>query len=104
MTTISEAAVKNRDLIPNGLVGSDSINSITDFTHSKLNPSYLTTDDKNDFANTFICHLIFYAVLCVSLILYIVIDLGFGSFVKNQFLQLIKNPKNNFVEKNPAFA
>ena len=100
--TAAAPTVKDQELMPFGLVESAGVNAFADFVPSKLNE--IETKEKNDFINIFICHLIFYAVFCISLVLHILIDLGFGSFVKNQFLQLIKNPKNNVVENNPAFA
>ena len=106
MTAAAAApTVKDKELMQFGLVESAGVNAFADFVPSKLNETESKEEkEKNDFINIFICHLIFYAVFCISLVLHILIDLGFGSFVKNQFLQLIKNPKNNVVEKNPAFA
>ncbi|AAZ58038.1 hypothetical protein PMN2A_0547 [Prochlorococcus marinus str. NATL2A] len=100
--TAAAPTVKDQELMPFGLVESAGVNAFADFVPSKLNET--ESKEKNDFINIFICHLIFYVVFCISLVLHILIDLGFGSFVKNQFLQLIKNPKNNVVENNPAFA
>ena len=100
--TAAAPTVKDQELMPFGLVESAGVNAFADFVPSKLNET--ESKEKNDFINIFICHLIFYAVFCISLVLHILIDLGFGSFVKNQFLHLIKNPKNNVVENNPAFA
>ena len=103
--TAAAPTVKDQELIPFGLVESAGVNAFDDFVPSKLNETESKEEkEKNDFINIFICHLIFYAVFCISLVLHILIDLGLGSFVKNQFLQLIENPKNNVVEKNPAFA
>ena len=105
MTATAAPTVKDHELMPFGLVESESVNSFADFVPSNLKETEANeTKKKNDFINIFICHLIFYAVFCISLVLHILIDLGFGSFVKNQFLHLIKNPKNNVVENNPAFA
>ena len=105
MTAAAAPTVKDQELMPFGLVESAGVNAFADFVPSKLNETESKEEkEKNDFINIFICHLIFYAVFFISLVLHILIDLGFGSFVKNQFLQLIKNPKNNFVENNPAFA
>ena len=106
MTAAAAApTVKDQELMPFGLVESAGVNAFADFVPSKLNETESKEEkEKNDFINIFICHLIFYAVFCISLVLHILIDLGLGSFVKNQFLQLIENPKDNVVEKNPAFA
>ena len=105
MTATAAPTVKDQELMPFGLVESASVNSFADFASSNLNET--EANDKkgqNDFVNIFICHLIFYSVFCISLVLHILIDLGLGSFVKNQFLYLIEIAKNIFVEKNPAFA
>ena len=103
--TAAAPTVKDQELMPFGLVESAGVNAFADFVPSKLNETESNEEkEKNDFINIFICHLIFYAVFCISLVLHILIDLRFGSFIKNQFLQLIKNLKNNVVENNPAFA
>ena len=105
MTATAAPTVKDQELMPHGLVESASVNSFADFVSSNLNETEANNEKEvNDFINTFICHLIFYAVFCISLVLHIVLDLGLGSFVKNQFLVLIEIAKNTVVEKNPAFA
>ena len=105
MTATAAPIVKDQELILNGLVESASVNSIADFVSSNLNETEANeAKEKNDFINIFICHLIFYAVFCISIVLHILIDLGLGLFVKNKFLQLIEIAKNIVVEKNPAFA
>ena len=105
MTATAAPTVKDQELMPHGLVESASVNSFADFVLSNLNETEANKEKEvNDFINTFICHLIFYAVFCISLVLHIILDLGLGSFVKNKFLHFIENSKNTFVEKNPAFA
>ena len=105
MTAIAAPTVKDQELMPHGLVESASVSSFADFVSSNFNDTESNKEKEvNDFINTFICHLIFYAVFCISLVLHILIDLGLGSFVKNQFLHLIETAKNTVVEKNPAFA
>ena len=105
MTATATPTVKDQDLISSGLVESASVNSFADFIPSKPNEHELIAEqEKNEFVNVFICHLIFYAVFCISIVMHILIDLGLGSFVKNQFLQLIDIAKNSFVQKNPVFA
>ena len=105
MTATAVPTVKDQELITSGLVESASINSIADFVPSKLNlKDVIDEKEKIEFVNTFICHLIFYAFFCISLVLHILIDLGLGSFVKNKFLQLIDIAKNTGVDENPAFA
>ena len=103
MTATAAPTVKDQELVSFGLVESASVNSITDFTSSRLNESKVTSE-KDDFVNTFICHLIFYAVFCVSLFLHIFIDLGLASFTKNKLNQLIGIGKKTFFENPPAFA
>ena len=105
MTATAAPKVKDQELMPHGLVESASVNSFADFVSSNLNETEANKEKEvNDFINTFICHLIFYAVFCISLVLHILIDLGLGSLIKNQFLQLIEISKNTVVVKNPAFA
>ena len=105
MTATAAPKVKDQELMPFGLVESASVNSFADFVPSNLNENEANEKmEKYDFINIFICHLIFYSVFCIALVLHILIDLGFGSFVKNQFLRLIETAKNTDVEKNPAFA
>lgn len=105
MTATASPTVKDQELAPFRLVESENLNSITDLTSSKVNESKLTSEkEKEDFVNTFICHLIFYAVFCISLVLHILIDLGLGYFIKNKFTQLIGARKVTVLKKNPAFA
>ena len=103
MTATAASTVKDQELVSFGLVESASVNSINDFIPSKLNESEVSSE-KSDFVNTFICHLIFYAFFCVSLILYILIDLGFGSFLKYKFTQMIGLGKKAVIEDAPVFA
>ncbi len=105
MTATAAPTVKDQELMPFGLVESASVNSFSDFVPSNLNEMETNIENElNDFINVFICHLIFYAIFCISLVLHILIDLGLGAFVKNQLLEIIEIAKNNFVEKKPAFA
>jgi len=105
MTTTVAPKLKNQDSLSVGLVESATVNSITDFIPSRFVEGGLTSSNaKADFANTFICHIIFYAVFCVSLVLHILIDLGLGSFVRNKFVQLMALVNKTFSEKGPAFA
>ena len=105
MTATAPPTVKDQELISSGLVESASVNSFADFIPSKLNEHELIAEqEKNEFVNVFICHLIFYAVFCISIVMHILIDLGLGAFIKKTFSQLVELVKNNFVEKNPAFA
>ena len=106
MTATTAPTVKDQELMPHGLVESASVNSFADFVSSNLNETEANKEKKevNDFINTFVCHLIFYAVFCISIVLHIIIDLGLGSLVRNQFLGLIQIAKTTFSAKNPAFA
>ena len=105
MTATAANTVKDQELISSGLVESASVNSFADFIPSKMNKHVVIAEqEKNEFINIFICHLIFYTVFCISIFMHILIDLGLGSFVKKAFIFVIETAKNNFVEKNPAFA
>ena len=105
MTATAPPTVKDQELILSGLVESASVNSFADFIPSKSNEHELNAEqEKNQFVNVFICHLIFYAVFCISIFMHILIDLGLGTFIKKTFSQLVELAKNFFVEKNPAFA
>ena len=105
MTATAAPTVKDQELMPHGLVESASVNSFADFVLSNLNETEANKEKEvNDFINTFICHLIFYAFFCISLVLHILIDLGLGSLVKNQFLKFIEIAKNTVFMKKPAFA
>ena len=105
MTAIAAPTLKEQDIISPGLVESASVNSFADFVPSKMNENIIIDrKEKIDFVNTFICHLIFYALFCISLVLHILIDLGLGSFLKKTFIQLTEIVTNNFVEKKPSFA
>ena len=105
MTATAPPTVKDQELISSGLVESASVNSFADFIPSKLNKHQVIAEqENNEFINMFICHLIFYAVFCISIVMHILIDLGLGTFIKKTFSELVELAKNNFVEKNPAFA
>ena len=105
MTATAAPTVKDQELVSFDLVESASINSVSDFTQSNLNENTVITRNKNDeFVNTFICHLIFYAVFCVSIVLHILIDLGLGTFLKDKFNQLIVLGKKTGLAPSLAFA
>ena len=90
----SELKIIDQELAQFGWVESIATNSICDFKSSKINVEKQTTNEKeSDLIDTFICHLIFYVVFCYSLFLYIFIDLGFGSFLKNKLNTLLKFQK-----------
>ena len=103
--TAAAPTVKDQELMPFGLVESAGVNAFADFVPSKLNETESNEEkEKNDFIDIFICHLIFYVVFCISLVLHILIDLGLGLFFKNILFQLIESAKNSVDEKKPAFA
>ena len=105
MTATAAPTVKDQQLMPHGLVESASVNSFADFVSSNLNETEANKEKEvNDFINTFICHLIFYAFFCVSIVLHILIDLGLGSFIRNQFVKLTAVEKKNVYEKKQVFA
>ena len=105
MTATAVPTIKDQELMPFGLVESASVNTFADIGPSNLNNSETNeAKRKNDFTNIFICHLIFYAVFCFSLVLHILIDLGLGSFIKNKFLELIESAKTIWVVKKPVYA
>ena len=105
MTATAAPTVEDQELISSGLVESVCVNSSADFIPSKLNKKEVITEkEKDDFINTFICHLIFYVFFCITLVLHIVIDLGLGPMIKKTFIYLIELIKNYFVKKSPAFA
>ena len=109
MTATAAPTVKDQESLSFGLVESASVNSIADFIPSRFNESQVKTEletekEKEDFKNTFICHLIFYTVLLVSIVLHIFIDLGLGSFIKNKFFQLMELGKKIIFKKSPSYA
>jgi len=84
----------DQELAQFGWIESIATNSISDFKSPKMDVEKQKTNEKVfDLIDTFICHLIFYVVFCYSLFLYIVIDLGFGSFLKNKVNTLFKLQK-----------
>ena len=88
--TSAQTAI-DQEIAQFGWVESIATNSISDFKTPKLNIVEQATDEKNsDLIDTFVCYLIFYIILCCSLFIYVVIDQGFGSFLKNKVTSLIK--------------
>ena len=103
MATTTAPTVKDQELGSFGLVESASVNSFTDFIPSQFNESQVP-NEKEDFINILICHLLFYSVFCISLVLHILIDLGLGVFIKNKTIQLIGFRKKIVFENRPAHA
>ena len=59
MTSTAASTLKANDIVTFGLIESASVNSINDFTASKLQQSEVASEKgMDDFVNTFICHLI----------------------------------------------
>tara|TARA_B100000579_G_C22598019_1_gene741289 strand:+ start:87 stop:404 length:318 start_codon:yes stop_codon:yes gene_type:complete len=105
MTVTNAPAVKNQELVASGLLESASVNSITDFTISKSNEcKIIEGKGKENFVHIFICHLVFYVVFCLTIVLHILIDLGLGSFIKTNFDHLVGFGKKIVFEKTPSFA
>jgi len=105
MTTSTFLSVKNQEICSPKLVETTSENSIADFISSKVGEQDTKfARNKNDFINTFIYHLIFYGIFCVSIVLHVLFDLGVGTFMRKIFTQLIELVRNNSFEKNPSFA
>tara|TARA_Y100001968_G_C18769820_1_gene441643 strand:- start:94 stop:411 length:318 start_codon:yes stop_codon:yes gene_type:complete len=105
MTAIAAPTVKDTKSVSFGFIDSATLNSISDFIPSKLiENDESVKKDSNDFTNTFICHLIFYAFFCVSAVLHILIDLGLASFIKKNFAKLTQLGRHLVFKKNNAFA
>ena len=105
MTATAIPIVKDQELISSDLVESASVNSIADFIPSKFNEQEVIDDDeKNEFINIFMCHLIFYGIFCISLVLHVLFDLELSSFIRKIFIHLIELVRNNVIDKKPAFA
>ena len=107
MTSTALPTVKDQVLASYGLIESASVRSITDFNPSKLKGNEVNANygqKTEDFINTFICHLIFYAFFCVTCVIHILLDLGLGAFIKDRFSRFIGLGKQTFFSKRPAFA
>ena len=90
----SALKIIDQELAQFGWVESIATNSISDFKSPKIDSKEQRINEKeSDVIDTFICHLIFYVVFCYSLFLYIFIDLGLGSFLKDKVSTLFKLQK-----------
>tara|TARA_B100001250_G_scaffold343981_1_gene312834 strand:- start:281 stop:598 length:318 start_codon:yes stop_codon:yes gene_type:complete len=90
----SALKIIDQELAQFGWVESIATNSISDFKSPKANVEELTTNKKEShLIDTFICHLFFYVFFCYSLLLYVFIDLGFVSLLKNKVNRLFKLQK-----------
>jgi len=105
MTTTPIATVQEHESFSSGLVESASVNSSSEFTQSKFEEQQVIGEKEiNDFVNTFICHLIFFGIFCLSLVLHLLLDLGLISFMRKNFNNFIEVVRNNVLDKDPAFA
>ena len=87
----SALKIIDQELAQFGWVESIATNSISDFKSPKIDvEEQATNENESDLIDTFLCHFIFYVVFCYSLSLYIFIDLGFGSFLKDKVNTMLK--------------
>ena len=92
----SDQRVIDQEQAQFGFVESIANNSISAFKTPKSNFEVKTTDQKDsDLIDIFIYHLIFYVVFCYSLFIYIFIDLGFISFLRNKVTTFININKKD---------
>ena len=88
MTTVQN--IIDQELAQFGWVETIATNSISDFKSPKSNVLEQIDYKKNsDLIDNFICHLFFYLIFCYALFLYILIDLGFVSFLRNKVFSSI---------------
>ncbi len=89
-----ELKIIDQELAQFGWFEPIATNSISDFKSPKIDVEEQKTNEKeSDLIDIYMCHLIFYVVFCYSLLLYIFIDLGFGSFLRNNVKILFKLQK-----------
>ena len=87
----SSQTLIDQDLAQFGWVESIGTNSISDFKNPYENTeTNLTGLDKFSLVDIFICHMVFYVIFCYSLFIFVVIDLGFGSFLKNKITTIME--------------
>ena len=104
MTSTAAESVKDQELISFGFVESASVNSFADSVPSNLNEMETNEKRKKMILLIFYLSSDFLWGFLHFLVMHIIIDLGLGSFIKNQFIQLIEIDKKFFVETKPAFA
>ena len=89
--TSSVAKVIDQELAQFGYSEPDATNSINQFKPLKIDQLVVNEEkEKFDLIDIFICHIIFYGILCVSLFLYVAFDLGLGYYLKNKLNDLIR--------------
>ena len=97
MTTVQN--IIDQELAQFGWVEKIATNSISDFKSHKSNVLEQIDHKKDsDIIDNFICHIFFYLVFCYALFLYILIDLGFVSFLKNKVFLSINLKKKNQID------
>ena len=93
--TLAQTVI-DQEIAQFGWVDSIATNSINDFKSPKSNIAAQATDRKeSDLIDKFLCHMIFYVIFCYSLFLYVVIDLGYGSFLQNKLTTLMRRHKKS---------
>ena len=66
-------------------------NPISDLKSPKIDVDEQKTNEKNpDLTDSFICHIIFYVIICYSIFIYVLIDLDFGTFLKTTINSFFK--------------
>tara|TARA_Y100001968_G_scaffold304665_1_gene319852 strand:+ start:217 stop:534 length:318 start_codon:yes stop_codon:yes gene_type:complete len=94
----SAQKIIDQELSQFGWVESIANNSISDFKSPKIDVEKQTNNQKeSELIDTFICHLIFYVFFCYSLLLFVFIDLGFGTFLKTKVNTLFKQKKQLYL-------
>ena len=88
----SAQPIIDQELEQFGWMESIATNSIINFKSPSLNVVQKKPDERNsDYIDSFICHIIFYLIFFYSLFIYVVIDLGLGSFFEKNMTTLIKH-------------
>ena len=104
MNATAAPIAKEQELLSLGLVETSNSNSINELSPSNENTSKITSAANVDFVNIFICHVIFYLIFCVSLVLHILIDLGLGTLIKRYFIKSIRFRKEIAFKEKLALA
>ena len=84
----------DQELAQFGWVETTATNSISDFKSPKSNFFEEIDYKKNsDLIDKFICHIFFYLIFCYAFVLYVLVDLGFVSFLRNNVFTSINLKK-----------